>query len=140
MKPVICLLCGLRVGGPVWAQHWHEKEHHWKQHLAHDADDHSYDHRAGSCYFEPRDVRVIREYYAPRYRKLPPGLEKKLYRTGRLPPGWEKRLQPMPVVVEQQLVPIAPRLPARLHRRLRCRLQPGNPGYHRCDSGFRALG
>jgi hypothetical protein len=108
MKPVICLLCGLLVGEPVWAQHWHEDEHHRKQHLTHDADDHSYDHRAGSCYFEPRDVRVIREYYAPRYRKLPPGLEKKLYRTGRLPPGWARRLQPMPVVVEQQLVPIAP--------------------------------
>jgi hypothetical protein len=27
---------------------------------------------------------------------------------------------------------------ARLHRRLRCRLQPGNPSHHRCDCGFQA--
>jgi hypothetical protein len=49
---------------------------------------------------------VITEYYAPRYRSLAPGLQKKLYRTGHLPPGWERRMQPMPVVVEQQLVPV----------------------------------
>ena len=47
---------------------------------------------------------VIREYYAPRYRTLPPGLQKKLYRTGHLPPGWERKLQPLPVVVERQLI------------------------------------
>jgi hypothetical protein len=49
-------------------------------------------------------VRAIREYYEPRYRTLPPGLQKKLYRTGRLPPGWEKKLQPIPVVVDRRLV------------------------------------
>jgi hypothetical protein len=108
MKPVIGLLCSLLMGGTMWAEHWHEDEHHWKRHMAQESDDHGYDHRAGGCYFEPRDVRVIREYYAPRYRKLPPGLEKKLYRTGHLPPGWERRLQPMPVAVERQLVPLTP--------------------------------
>ncbi len=47
---------------------------------------------------------VIREYYTPQYRTLPPGLQKKLYRTGRLPTGWEKKLQPLPPGVEQRLV------------------------------------
>jgi hypothetical protein len=44
------------------------------------------------------------EYYAPRYQRLPPGLQKKLRRTGQLPPGWQKRLAPFPVVVERQLI------------------------------------
>lgn len=57
-------------------------------------------------YFAPRDVRVIRDYYAPRYKSLPPGLQKKLYRTGTLPPGWQKKLRPMPAAIERQLVPI----------------------------------
>ena len=54
--------------------------------------------------FSPREVRVIRDYYAPRYRALPPGLQKKFYRTGQLPPGWQKKLRPLPVVVERRLV------------------------------------
>jgi hypothetical protein len=47
---------------------------------------------------------VISDYYAPRYRRLPPGLAKKYARTGHLPPGWEKRVEPLPVVVERQLI------------------------------------
>ena len=54
--------------------------------------------------FSTEDVRVIREYYAPRYRALPPGLQKKYARTGQLPPGWQKKLQPLDPVVERQLV------------------------------------
>jgi hypothetical protein len=53
--------------------------------------------------FGPQDAQIIREYYAPRYRNLPPGLQKKLERTGQLPPGWQKRFEPFPVVVERQL-------------------------------------
>jgi hypothetical protein len=41
-----------------------------------------------------------------RVKSLPPGLQKKLYRTGHLPPGWEKNFAPFPVVVEQQLPPV----------------------------------
>ena len=55
-------------------------------------------------FFPAQDVVVIREYYTPQYRTLPPGLQKKLYRTGRLPPGWEKKLQPLPPGVEKRLV------------------------------------
>ena len=54
--------------------------------------------------FSSRDVHVLREYYAPRYRGLPPGLQKKLRRTGQLPPGWQKKFEPFPVAIERQLV------------------------------------
>jgi hypothetical protein len=54
--------------------------------------------------FSTEDVRVIREYYAPRYRALPPGLQKKYERTGQLPPGWQKKLQPFEPEVERRLV------------------------------------
>jgi hypothetical protein len=63
-------------------------------------------------YFTVEQVRVVREYYGPKYRKLPPGLQKKYARTGQLPPGWEKRMEPLPVVIEREL----PRLPEG-HRR-----------------------
>jgi hypothetical protein len=54
--------------------------------------------------FSSQDVRLIREYHAARYRNLPPGLQKKLARTGQLPPGWQKKMQPFPVALEQKLV------------------------------------
>ena len=54
--------------------------------------------------FGTHDAQIIREYYAPRYRNLPPGLQKKLARTGQLPPGWQKRFDPFPVAIERQLV------------------------------------
>lgn len=58
--------------------------------------------------FSPRELRVIREYYTPRYRNLPPGLQKKLTRTGQLPPGWRKKMEPFPVAVERELVVLPP--------------------------------
>ena len=56
--------------------------------------------------FSTRDTTVIREYYAPQYRNLPPGLAKKYARTGKLPPGWQKKMTPMPVVLERRLEPL----------------------------------
>lgn len=56
--------------------------------------------------FSTRDTAVIREYYAPQYRNLPPGLAKKYARTGTLPPGWQKKMTPMPVVLERRLEPL----------------------------------
>ena len=53
--------------------------------------------------FSTGDVRVVREYYAPRYRRLPPGLAKKYARTGSLPPGWQRKIQPLPWVVERRM-------------------------------------
>ena len=58
-------------------------------------------------HFSTGNVRVMRDYYAPRYRQLPPGLQKKYARTGQLPPGWAKRMEPLPVAIERDL----PRLP-----------------------------
>ena len=54
--------------------------------------------------FSSHDVQIIREHYAPQYRNLPPGLQKKYARTGKLPPGWQKKMAPLPVEVERQLV------------------------------------
>ena len=54
--------------------------------------------------FSTDDVRVLREYYTPRYRRLPPGLQKKYARTGQLPPGWQKKFEAFPVELERTLV------------------------------------
>jgi hypothetical protein len=57
--------------------------------------------------FGSADVRVIRRHYEPRYRNLPPGLQKKVARGGELPPGWKKKLEPFPVELEREL-PVLP--------------------------------
>ena len=43
------------------------------------------------------------KYYAPRYKSLPPGLQKKVARGGQLPPGWQTKMQPFPVDLERRL-------------------------------------
>jgi hypothetical protein len=107
MRLSICLFAsGLLLTGIASAQHWHEDEKHWNKHVKHEDDDRDFDHRGKGCYFQPHETRVITEYYAPRYRELPPGLQKKYYRTGHLPPGWQRKIQPLPVVVERQLAPV----------------------------------
>jgi hypothetical protein len=58
--------------------------------------------------FGTADVAIIREHYAPRYRNLPPGLQKKVARGGKLPPGWQKKFEPFPVVLERRLQPLPP--------------------------------
>src|SRR5690242_14558895 len=79
MRPLICLIfSGLLLNGPLAAKHWHEDQKHWNKHANHDDnDDHGYKHQAKGCYFEPRETRVITQYYAPRRSELPPGLQKK---------------------------------------------------------------
>jgi len=105
------LLASLLSAAPAAAKHWHEERKDSDKHSKkHDRDD---DGRASSrqdasCYFGPGDVRIIREYYEPRYRSLPPGLAKKYYRTGHLPPGWAKKMERLPVAVERQLVVLPP--------------------------------
>jgi hypothetical protein len=99
------LLLSLLPAVPAVAKHWHEDGKSGKKHAKSadwKGDDREGDH--AGCYFRRQDVRVIREYYAPRYRSLPPGLAKKFYRTGHLPPGWEKKMKPLPVSVERELV------------------------------------
>ena len=58
--------------------------------------------------FGAAEVTILREHYAPRYRNLPPGLQKKVARGGQLPPGWQKKFEPFPVVVEHRLPPLSP--------------------------------
>src|SRR5262245_18275333 len=87
VRPMV--VSGLLLSTSAWAKHWHEEEGHWDKHVKHhdNRDERDFDHHADGCHFQPRDVRVIGEYYAPRYRRLPPGLEKKYYGTGRLQQG-----------------------------------------------------
>ena len=54
----------------------------------------------------PREIQVIRAHYAPQYRSLPPGLQKKVARGGSLPPGWQKKMQPFPADIDRALLPL----------------------------------
>ena len=63
-------------------------------------------HVSVNVVFAPADVVILRDHYAPRYRNLPPGLQKKVARGGELPPGWKKKFEPFPVAIEHRLVPL----------------------------------
>jgi hypothetical protein len=56
--------------------------------------------------FGSTDVVILRDHYEPRYRRLPPGLQKKVARGGELPPGWKKKFEPFPVAIEHRLPPL----------------------------------
>ena len=60
----------------------------------------------GYVHFSVGEQQVIREYYAPRYRSLPPGLRKKVERGEQLPPGWQKKMDPFPFEIERRLAPL----------------------------------
>jgi hypothetical protein len=60
------------------------------------------------CYLPSHDARVVRDYYEPRSRSLPPGLAPKGASAGQLPPGWERKVHPLPAALEQQLVVLPP--------------------------------
>ncbi len=59
--------------------------------------------RASERYWIERDIRVMRDYYRPSVRRLPPGLARRYQRTGQLPPGWAKRVRRVPAHVERRL-------------------------------------
>jgi hypothetical protein len=56
--------------------------------------------------FSTDDAVFIREYYGPRYKALPHGLQKKVARGEPLPPGWQKKMQPFPIALERRLGPL----------------------------------
>ena len=56
-------------------------------------------HVSADIHFSVGEQRVIREYYAPRYQSLPPGLQKKVARGKPLPPGISKRVLPADLLV-----------------------------------------
>lgn len=60
----------------------------------------------GHVAFSADDNVILRDYYAPRSRNLPPGLQKKVARGGTLPPGWQKKLEPFPIALEHRLAPL----------------------------------
>ena len=59
-----------------------------------------------SIVWAPREIDAIRAHYAPQYRNLPPGLQKKVARGGALPPGWQKKMQPFPASLDRALLPL----------------------------------
>jgi hypothetical protein len=68
--------------------------------------DNGVDSTAIHVVFVSGDVAILRSHYAPRYRNLPPGLQKKVARGGQLPPGWQKKFEAFPAGVERQLQPL----------------------------------
>jgi len=58
--------------------------------------------------FTSADVSILHTPCAPRYRKLPPGLRKKVARGGQRPQGWQKKFEPFPVDLDRRLPPLAP--------------------------------
>lgn len=83
---------------------------HFKNGSANDNREVAVDRR--TVIFSPRDVEIIRGYYGPQYRNLPPGLQKRVARGKGLPPGWQKKVQGFPAALDGRLSP----LPGGYHR------------------------
>jgi hypothetical protein len=79
-------------------------ERHDRGYYRDDADHRNDRYYRGDRYYRDHDIVVIRDYYRPYYRPLPPGLRHRYYRAGYLPPGWAKRMRPVPVYLEPELV------------------------------------
>jgi hypothetical protein len=107
MRLLICTtLAGVLLSGNVLAASPQGKS---KQHGHERNDSQRSDARVSvHLVFAPAEIAILRTHYAPRYRNLPPGLQKKVARGGQLPPGWQKKFEPFPVVVEQQLSALPP--------------------------------
>jgi hypothetical protein len=86
----------LLAGGVLHADHSKKSKKHAKTHDSATV--------AVSFTWSNRDVVVVREHYAPRHRSLPKGLQKKYAKHGHLPPGWQKKMEPLPVVIEREMV------------------------------------
>ena len=97
------LLCGTSVAAE---QKGKAKKHQDAKHAGvheHDADTPKL---AVHVSWSTRDVEIIRRHYGPKYRRLPPGLQKKYERTGHLPPGWQKKMEPFPARLEHECAPL----------------------------------
>jgi hypothetical protein len=79
----------------------HDKDRYERRY---DDRDHHRDDNPRRGYVSVREVHVIREYYRPRYRRIPPGHAKRYYRNTYLPHGWHRHVEPIPVYVERELV------------------------------------
>jgi len=103
---VIGLLLSTSIAGPI-ALEASEKNKKASKHGSGDADTR---HEGAEIHvvFTSREIAIIREHYAPRYRNLPPGLRKKVARGGALPPGWQKKYEPFPDTLERRLGRLSP--------------------------------
>jgi hypothetical protein len=81
-----------------------KRRDHRRTAVAYDRHPHGY--YTNDRHVRDRDIVVIRDYYRPYYRPLPPGLRHRYYGAGSLPPGWAKRIRPLPVYVERELVAV----------------------------------
>jgi hypothetical protein len=112
MRLFICAtLAGMLVNGTVAAAPSQGKagKHADQKRARHDNEDKGSDTGVSiHVVFASADVIFLRSHYAPRYRNLPPGLQKKTARGRQLPPGWQKKFEPFPVVVEHQLPSLPP--------------------------------
>lgn len=103
-------LTAVMLGGPVWtaavAAQGRGKKHAKGGHAAAGHQDRADANVSVHVVFASGDVAILRNHYAPRYRNLPPGLQKKVARGRPLPPGWQKKFEPFPVAVERRLSPL----------------------------------
>jgi hypothetical protein len=76
----------------------------WRDRRGHDRDRRDARFGRRDRYFVARDVVVIRDYYRPHHRPLPPGLRHRYSRAGYLPRGWAKRMRRVPLYIERDLV------------------------------------
>ncbi len=108
MRALICvMLAGVLVGGATFGAREAEADgrkygkHRGGYYDRYDDDD-RYDGRYRRGYFSVREVRVIREYYGPRFRHR--GLRRRYYRSAYLPHGWHRRIEPYPVFIEREVI------------------------------------
>lgn len=105
---IVVTIAGLLLGTAALAadQPGKAKKHKDRTHAAESRGDGKGSAVAVSVSWGTRDIEIIRRHYAPRYRNLPPGLQKKYARTGQLPPGWKKKLEPFPALLERECAPL----------------------------------
>jgi len=105
MKPALCVVIGCLLGAVTLPANGlaGDPPPQSKRHHGSDAKE---PHASFEVTFSTGDAALLKEHYAPTYRNLPPGLQKKLRRTGQLPPGWEKRFEPFPPALERELAPL----------------------------------
>jgi hypothetical protein len=110
---LLALAVAALAAGPCYSQ----GKGHGKGHEKHDKNDDKGKH--SKYEFRSHDREIVTGYFAShssnlppglakRGGNLPPGLEKQLERNGTLPPGLQKKLQPCPVEIERELVPLEP--------------------------------
>lgn len=110
MKRLIgAILVGILLGGTVAsgsAGQGRGKKNGGPDHAKHDNAKGSEPRVSLHLVFGKADVVILRDHYSPRYRNLPPGLQKKVARGGQLPPGWRKKFESFPDALESRLPPL----------------------------------